>query len=169
MFFNILFSFFLFFCMFYLCCVFCAFLYWCLYCFSFRICSCLFPTYVQVYRPLLLGEKPISVNEYHTILYCTIKSIARYVALCTCYMYFICWIKFVSLLFIRKISVGVTNTISIDILNQPQHTLRTILLRGNWLQPWHWVSSSHDTKYEYIQNLNSITWRSPSFTNFMLF
>ena len=47
-----------------------------LYSFSFVLCtvspfvySCLFPTFLQVYRPLSLGGNPVALNKHHIISY----------------------------------------------------------------------------------------------------
>ena len=49
------------FCMFVFCFVYSGFL----YCFYFLLCSCLFPIFVQVYRPLPPGGNLFAVNKYH--------------------------------------------------------------------------------------------------------
>ena len=58
---------------FYVCfvfCVFCVFLYFlCRPTVSLFVYSCLFPIFVQVYRPLPPGGNPIAVNKYHIISY----------------------------------------------------------------------------------------------------
>ena len=64
MFFNI-FCFVFCFVFFFLFCVFCVFVYYVL----FLLLCCLFPIFVQVYRPLPPGGNPIAVNKYHIISY----------------------------------------------------------------------------------------------------
>lgn len=61
MFFKILFMFDFLFCMFVFICVFCVLVLFCAL--FFRVYSCLFPTFLQFYRPKPLGGNPIAVNS----------------------------------------------------------------------------------------------------------
>jgi hypothetical protein len=56
------------FCIFVFSFVYSVILYCFVYCISLYIYICLFPIFVQVYRPLPPGGNPIALNKYHTII-----------------------------------------------------------------------------------------------------
>ena len=52
----------------YFCILICVFsLFFVLFCVLFLLLCCLFPIFVQIYRPLPPGGNPIAVNKYHII------------------------------------------------------------------------------------------------------
>jgi len=57
------------------CCLFCEFSVFVLFCVLFLILYCLFPIFVQVYRPLPPGGNPTEVNKYHIISHHTVSYI----------------------------------------------------------------------------------------------